>query len=120
AVVLFLFTWSVMAFAVLSMDTIILLLATLSFYGFVRALAGDLWGGVILGLSLGAAVLCSFLALTLPLTWLILLWARRARVGAGAAARRWYDRPARWFTHLAAPIAVVQAIAVEIFLDTYW
>jgi hypothetical protein len=250
AVALFLFTWSVMAFAVLSMDTIVLLLATLSFYGFSRALDGDAWGGAILGLSLGAAVLCSFLALTLPLTWLIILWSRRDRVGivvwralgvgvgvfvafyvvlwlafgyrpfyvlgacmralrhsddahrsrwrallgnplafmgslgipfmglaghaigsaiararrraaddvawillaaiapvvvntlaglprfeleriympfipalavgAGAAARRWYDRPARWFTHFAAPIAVVQAIAVEVFLDTYW
>lgn len=46
-------------------------------YGFARALDGEVTGGIICGLGLAAAALCSFLALTLPLTWVILLLTRR-------------------------------------------
>jgi len=79
AVVLYLFGCSIVAFAVLSMDMLIVLLGALALYGFARALDGELIGGAICGLALAAASLCSFLALTLPLTWAVLLWRKKPR-----------------------------------------
>jgi hypothetical protein len=77
AVVLYLFGCSIVAFAVLSMDMLIVLLAAIALYGFARALDGEIAGGVICGLGLAAASLCSFLSLTLPLTWALILYSRR-------------------------------------------
>jgi hypothetical protein len=53
---------------------------TIALYGFARILDGEIVGGVICGLALAAATLCSFLSLTLPLSWAVILWARRDRV----------------------------------------
>jgi hypothetical protein len=86
AVVLYLFGCSITAFAVLSMDMLVVLLGAIAFYGFVRALDGEIVGGIICGLFLGAASLCSFLSLTLPLTWLILLVKRKKPIAALAAS----------------------------------
>src|SRR5207245_955889 len=77
AVVLYLFCCSIAAFSVLSMDMAVVVFGTTAFYGFARALDGELVGGIVCGLALAAAALCSFLALTLPLTWAILLLNRR-------------------------------------------
>jgi len=79
AVVLYLFGCSIVAFSVLSMDMLIVLLGALALYGFARALDGDLAGGALSGLGLAAASLCSFLALTLPITWAVLWLCRRPR-----------------------------------------
>jgi hypothetical protein len=77
AVVLYLFGCSIVAFSVLSMDMLVVLFGTIALYGFARALDNEIAGGVIAGLALAAASLCSFLALTLPLTWACILWSRR-------------------------------------------
>ena len=80
AVVLYLLGCSITAFSVLSMDMLIVLLGTVALYGFARILDGELVGGVICGLALAAATLCSFLSLTLPISWAVILWASRGRM----------------------------------------
>jgi hypothetical protein len=62
------------------MDVLTMLLATIALYGFARALDGEAWGGVILGLSLSAATMCSFIALMMPLGFAVLAWSRRDKL----------------------------------------
>jgi hypothetical protein len=76
ATVLFLFACSVTAFAVLAMDSVTMLFATLALYGFVRALDGDFFGGVLWGVALAAATLCTLTSFTLGLTYGVLLATR--------------------------------------------
>src|SRR2546423_3244418 len=59
AVVLYLFGCSIVAFSVLSMDMLIVLLGAIALYGFARALDGEIAGGIVCGLALAAASLCS-------------------------------------------------------------
>jgi Dolichyl-phosphate-mannose-protein mannosyltransferase len=86
AVGLFLFACCISLFAVLSMDMLTMLCATVAFYGFARALDGEWQGGVLLGVGLAAAALCNFIALMLPLGFLIITWARRDRVNRASLA----------------------------------
>jgi hypothetical protein len=41
-------------------------------------------------------------------------------IAASAAARAWYRRSARWLYGFAVPALVVQAVLVEVYLDTFW
>jgi hypothetical protein len=83
ATALFLFACSVSAFAVLAMDTVTMLLATIALYGLCRALDGEVIGGAILGLGLFAASLCNFVALLMPLSFALLIlsrWSQRRQM----------------------------------------
>jgi hypothetical protein len=73
AVVLFLFACVVSLFAVLVMDVLSMLLAALALYGLARALDGERRGGVLWGVALAAASLCTFLAGGLVLSYGALL-----------------------------------------------
>lgn len=78
AVVLYLFASSVSTFAVLSMDMVTLLLSTVALYGLCRVLSApercDWLGGLLWGLGLAAASMCSFLVGLLTLSYAALIF----------------------------------------------
>jgi uncharacterized membrane protein YhaH (DUF805 family) len=103
AVPLFLFASSVTAFTIMSMDVVVMMLAALSLYGFSRALDGDGWGGLLWGVSLAAASLCTFTALMLVVTFAALI------------ARRWHDTQSlTWFPLVWGPAAFLVSYGVLI------
>src|SRR5262249_31608295 len=83
AVPMLLFCCSINAFAVLSMDTATMLLSAIALYGFARALDGDPLGGALWGVAFAIASLCTFTALTLSLSWGLILWVRLHRTPPG-------------------------------------
>ena len=89
ATALFLSACSVTAFTILAMDLVTMLLAAIALYGLSRALYDDgmrgLVGGVIWGLALAAASLCTFTALILSLGFALLILVRWKALDS----RRW-------------------------------
>lgn len=96
AVALLLFAGQVTAFSLLAMDMVTMLLGAVALYGLARALDGEWQGGVIWGLALAAASLCTFTALVLSLGWAVLLLPVAANLFVlFARARRRAPAPAR-------------------------
>lgn len=77
AVVLFLFSGTISLFAVVSMDMVTMFWGVLALYGFALALEGKLHGGALWGVALGLATWSSFIALALPVSYSVILFARR-------------------------------------------
>jgi hypothetical protein len=80
---------SVSAFAVLSMDIVIMFLAALALYGLARALDGERAGGALLGLAFALATFCTFAAFTLVLTFGGVLLARVTDPTRPLPSRAW-------------------------------
>lgn len=110
---LYLYASSITCFAVMSLDMTILLFATVALYGVSIALHDEkrAWlGGLIWGIGLFAASMCSFLVGMLALSYVALLIPRLNR---GALSR------ARWLALLLGPLSFVAAYAILITWTGY-